>query len=341
MTVMRNNGETPIRSFKRSEQQKKVFVGLVAAALVVLLVLHASVFFFALRLTKVLWEGKNSLTANREYDTFTSEDENEYVYNRDVISILLIGVDNKSKRTDTLTTEQADALYLFSFDTVKKQIYVIAISRNTLMDIDVFDMNHKFIKKAERQVCTAFAYGRTGKESAELTVKAVSRFFYNIPISGYYAIYTDAVAEIVDSVGGVPVQIDEDMTIISSDWYKDANVVLRGDKAVKYLRYRSEGNQPRLERQKSFLKTFLSLASEKSNKDLSLPLNIYQQIASKTVTNVDAKSVTYLASEAVRSGFRLTSLKGKVGSDGLFETFTVDQDCLHELLTDVFYKKNN
>ena len=341
MTVMRNNGEMPSNSFDRLKQKKRIFIGFVSLALVVLLVLQISVFVTALQLANVLREGRNRLTANRTYDTFTDQENGEYVYNRDVINILLMGIDKASDTPNASATEQADALYLFSFDTAKKQIYVIAISRNTLMDMDIYDMNHQLVKRAKEQICTAYAYGRTGKESAELTVEAVSRFFYNIPISGYYAIYDDAVSEIVGAVGGITVQLDEDMLPISPSWRKGTNVRLIGKYALKYLRFRGESNEPRLDRQKDFLKKFLTVAQEMTKKDLSLPLEIYQKIASKTVTNVDAKSVTYLASEAVQAEFQLISLKGEVGFDGFYETFTVDQENLYGLLKDVFYKKSN
>ena len=342
MTAMKNSGAASPDPSKRFKRKKQVFIGLVSFALAVLLFLQVAILFVASQLSGVLREGKNRLMENRVYDTFTDEDDTEYVYNQDVINILLIGIDKTSNRKDARYTEQADALYLFAFDTVKKQIHVIAISRDTLMDIDIYDdMNHQYVKRAKEQICRAFANGRTGEESAELTVEAVSRFFYNIPISGYSAIYNDAVAEIVNSVGGVSVQLDEDMSVISPEWRKGANVHLVGKKALKYLQFRSEGNGPRLDRQKDFLQKFLTVAKQKTSKDMSLPLNLYQQIASKTVTNVDAKSVTYLASEAVCAEFRLVGLKGEVGFDGSYDTFTVDQDDLFALLKDVFYKKNN
>ena len=321
MTVMRNH--------------KKLFI-VISIILSLIVALVASFFLF-------LQIGKSRLLKNREYDVLVlpdAEEDGEYVYNQNVINILLIGVDKKSNTKDPTLTEQADALYLFALDIEKKLIRVISISRNTLMKIDVYDdIEHRLIGTANKQVCTSYAFGRTREESAELTVKAVSRFFYNIPISGYYAIYTDAVGEIVDSVGGVPLQVPEDMTSVSSTWKQGANIVLTGKDALTYLRYRGESNEPRLERQKGFLQEFLTLAKQATGRDLTLPLQIYQKVAARTVTNVDAASVTYFASEAVNAEFSMVGLKGTVGSDGIYETFTVDQNDLHELLTDVFYKK--
>ena len=344
MTVMRNSAKGLWDRLENMKYKKQIFLISVSLSFVVLVSLLISSLFVALRLTSVLRDGRNRLLMDRKFEVVSlpGDEENiEYAYNRDVINILLIGVDKTSDKDQEAATEQADALYLFAFDTVKKQVHVIAISRNTLMSVDIYDMNHKLVARDEQQICTAYAYGRTRKESAELTVDAVSRFFYNIPISGYYVVYMDAVGEIVDSVGGVSVEIDEDMTIISPDWRKGTNVLLKGEKVVRYLRFRQESNEPRLDRQKVFLQKFLSVAKQMTSKDLSLPVKIFQQLASKTVTNVDASSVAYIASEAVQADIVLRGLKGEVGSDGFFETFTVDQDDLHQLLTDVFYKINN
>ena len=62
-----------------------------------------------------------------------------YNYNDKLINILLMGVDRK--KPNASDTHQADALYLISFDTGAKSVKVIAVSRNTVTDVDSYDIN--------------------------------------------------------------------------------------------------------------------------------------------------------------------------------------------------------
>ncbi|MBQ7726424.1 MAG: LCP family protein, partial [Clostridia bacterium] len=160
-----------------------------------------------------------------------------------------------------------------------------------------------------------------------------------VPISGYYAVYMDAVPAIVDAVGGVKVTIDEDMTRANRTFKRGKEVVLTGKTALDYLQFRNESNQPRLERQKTFLKSFVSQAKSAVLKNLSLPVTLYKEVASKTVTNVSVTSVAYFASEAKDTDVQFRSIQGTSGFDGFYETFEADENQLYLLLLDVFYKK--
>ncbi len=260
-----------------------------------------------------------------------------YFYNHNLINLLLIGIDRADPETNT--SHQADALYFFSLDTATNHANVLAISRNTMADVAVYDIDNRYLSTQKQQICMAYSYGKTPTQSAELTVQAVSDFLCGVPISGYYAVYMDAVPAIVDAVGGVRVTIDEDMTRANRTFKRGKEVVLTGKTALDYLQFRNESNQPRLERQKTFLKSFVSQAKSAVLKNLSLPVTLYKEVASKTVTNVSVTSVAYFASEAKDTDVQFRSIQGTSGFDGFYETFEADENQLYLLLLDVFYKK--
>lgn len=260
-----------------------------------------------------------------------------YSYNDKLINILFIGVDeSKPNNSDS---RQADALYLISYDTEAKSVKVIAISRNTVTDVDTYDINGDYFATAKQQICLAYTYGKDDKSSSENTVKAVSKLFYGVPISGYYTVFMNSIADIVYAVGGVPVKITEDLTGIDPKMKPGAEVTVTGENALSYLQTRGESNAPRLERQKAFISSFAARAKEAVIKDLSLPLKMYNKLAANTVTNVTSASAVYLASEAVNADFQIIGIEGESGTDGTYETFTPNENQLYELLLDVFYKK--
>ena len=328
---------------KRTVNKKLVIVISVILAVIIALI---SAYFIVLKI------GENSLRKRLNPDsaklpasgdgTLPDDadayyDGNAYNYNDKLINILIIGVDRQ--KPGVSTKHQADALFLVSLDAENKSANVISISRDTISNVDSYDINGNYFATTKQQLCLAYTYGSNDKQSSELTVKAVSGFLYGIPISGYYTIFMNSLSDIVDSVGGVPVSISEDMTKINSSFKSGATVTLTGNNVLPYLRYRGESNAPRLERQKAFIKSFTSQAKKAATKDLTLPVKMYNKLSSNTVTNVDATSAVYLASEALKANFNFRGVEGVSGSDGTYETFTADETKLYKLLLDVFYIK--
>ncbi len=262
-----------------------------------------------------------------------------YVYNENLINILCIGVDKENKADKNY--RQADALYLMSLDTKTNNLNILAISRNTLADIDVYDINNEFLDTDRAQICLSFVYGKDDEHSSLLTSKAVSRLLYDLPINSYYTIFMNGISQIVDGVGGVKVTVPEDMTDSNAAWSKGSTVILRSSNVLQYLRYRKESNEPRMNRHIDFIKSFISSAKSALAKDLSLPIDLYKKVTKNSVTDIDASEVAYLATEISKANVNLYSLKGQAGFDGTYETFEADEEALYETVLNLFYIKTN
>lgn len=279
-----------------------------------------------------------------EEDAYEDADEvfyngNAYVYNEDLINILCIGVDkaNSKERKD----RQADALYLLSLDTNKKLLNVLAISRNTLADIDVYDMDNEFLATEKAQICLSYVYGKDDEHSTLLTCEAVSRLLYDVPINAYYTVFMDAIGEIVDAVDGVEVVIPDDMTAADSRWKKGKKVMLNRYNVLKFIQHRGETHAPRLERQKLFINNFINKAKLAFKKDVTVPVSLYKSISKNSVTNIKLAEVSYLATQMANASFHMHSVSGKTGFDGMYETFEVDEAVLYESVLNLFYIKTN
>lgn len=326
------------------KKSKKLIIILSVILAVILIFISAFFVFLKIGESKLRDNvGNNTPSLPAMEDEVIPEDADAYYngeaynYNSELINILLLGIDKNS--SDSTKTHQADVLYLVSIDTKSDKVNVVSISRNTLVDVDIYGINGNFVGKENQQICLAYTYSSDKKKSSENTVNSVSRLLYGIPINGYYTLFMNSIEEIVDSVGGVPVTITEDLTSISSAMRPGNTVTITGKNALKYLRYRGESNGPRVARQKAFVSSFVSKTKSAYLKDLSLPIKMYNKLATNTVTNVTASSATYLASEAMECEFQFLDIEGTYGNDGKYETFTPDENKLYDLILNTFYIK--
>lgn len=335
-----------VESNHKAQNKKSKKLIIILSIILAIILLFVSAFFIFLKIGESNLRGNiqnNSPSLPTLEDEVVPEDADAYYngeaynYNKELINILFLGIDRNAPNSSKL--HQADVLYLASIDTKNNKVNVISISRNTLVDVDVYGINGNFVGKENQQICLAYTYNSDDKKSSENTANSVSRLLYGIPINGYYTIFMNSIEDIVDSVGGVPVTITEDLTAISSSMKPGATVTITGKNALKFLRFRGESNGPRVARQKAFVSSFVSKTKSAYFKDLSLPLKMYNKLASNTVTNVNAASATYLASEAMNCEFQFLDIEGTYASDGKYETFIPDENQLYHLILNTFYVK--
>lgn len=269
-----------------------------------------------------------------------------YDYNENILTFLFMGIDVDdvlSEKQQGWASGQADALFLLVLNPDTRRITVIAIDRNTMTDVDMYDQENHFLATVQAQINLAHGYGDGREQSAANQVKAVSRLMYELPIHGYCAINLPAINYINDVIGGVDVTVTEDLSehiqLASGE-----TVHLDGRLAYFYIRYRDvnreESARLRLERQRQYLLAFAEKARQEVKRDISLPLRLYEALAPSMVTDVTANEVVYLAGEAVKYTFSaedLILLPGVTDTSGEYDEFYVDQAALKQIIIDVFY----
>lgn len=269
----------------------------------------------------------------------------KYKFNSNVASIVFIGVDKSGLGTGTYgDAGQADAIYIYTYDTETKKSKIICVSRETMAEVNMYSTSGTPAGIETRQLCLAFAYGDGRESSCENTLTSLSRIFYNIPFSSYVAIDWDAIAVLNDAVGGVEVNVLEDIY----DLKKGEDVTLTGQDAFYYVQYRDisylESNSARLDRQKQYITNFANKVIASAKKDITIPLDLYGVLSDYMVTNVTASQVSYIAAEAVSSAKNMSdvdfiSIEGETVQGEEHAEFYPDKAALYEVVLDVFYNE--
>ena len=292
-------------------------------------------------------------------------DENEilykggdYVLNEDLVTVLVMGIDKETVTqvggqswTEDEESEyaggQADALFLLLINPHDKNVYVIAINRNSMAEVDVFDEEGNYQGIFTKQIALQHGYGDGKEESCLRQVKAVSRMFHGIPVHAYAAISMDAIPELNDLVGGITVEVLDDIIYpeYDMDLHQGETVTLFGEKAYWYVRLRNENifnsNELRLQRQKQYMTTFAAEAKKQAMSDIRVAINLYQTVHKYMVTDIDLNEFTYMATEYMGYDFNIEnmySLQGEAVQGNNFEEFYVDDEALQELIIELFYE---
>ncbi len=273
-----------------------------------------------------------------------------YDYNENITTFLIMGID----KDDEVVTEvaegtdggQADALFLLVLNPDEQSIKIIAINRNSMTDIDIYDEYGRYQTTVVGQIATQHGFGNGVEESCEYQVKAVSNMFYQLPIHGYAAINMSAIPTINDQVGGVDVTVLEDLTKWDRSLVKGNEVHLEGMQAFYYVKARDisiyGSNDTRLERQKQYLKGFIDKAREASKDNPNAAVELFTAITDMMVTNITADEISYLAPLITTYSFDesdIIVIDGKTQKNGKFEEFLVDEDDLYDTIINTFYQK--
>lgn len=273
----------------------------------------------------------------------------KYCYNEDIVTILCMGVDKSIQETSGETigeNGQADTLVLFVLDTKTGKLTLLNIPRDSMVDVNKYNVQGQFLNTQKMQICLAYAYGDGKEKSCVNVMESVSRLMYGMPIHGYAAIDLDSIRVLNDAVGGVTVEVMEDLSHSDSQLLPGNVVKLNGNQAHLYVRSRDveklDSNNNRMERQKQYLQAFIKTALEKTRQDIKVPLVLYQTAEDYMVTDLGASQVAYLASLVLNHGMEQDTVKsvpGQVVKGEIYAEFVPDESGLYEMILDTFYKE--
>lgn len=268
-----------------------------------------------------------------------------YEFNKNIATILFMGIDNNELIDNAVagTAGQADALYLFTYDTNNGSIKVLALNRDTITDVTRYDEAGYYYDTASTQLCLAYAYGDGKKFSAQNQLTAVERLIFNIPINCYYAIDLSAIKILNDNIGGVT--LTPEYTF--SQFKAGETITIRGDMAENFVRSRDtsmlDDNIRRMACQRQYLEAYVRQMLSSIKKDFSIPGKLYKNAAQYTVTNINISDLFFLTPKLASnySGLNFVTTKGKyklVKGDEAAQ-FHLDKEDFFEKILDIFYKQ--
>ncbi len=181
------------------------------------------------------------------------------------INVLILGVDAaQSPQPGVYVPSRSDTIMVATIDPVTSEVAMVFVPRDTRVPIAG--------RPTEEKIAHAHAHG-----GIERAIDTVSKFL-DIPIHYYVRLDFSGFAEIIDSIGGVQLDVEEHM------YYEDPaqDLVINipagqqhmdGNTALHYVRYRNGSDIDRIERQKKFLRQLvqqvLSLRTVKHLGDLA------------------------------------------------------------------------
>lgn len=270
--------------------------------------------------------------------------DQEYPMKKNLSTVLLIGTDGTEryeKKEDLLQDyynySQADFLVLLVQDTEANTTEVIQLNRDTMTDVPWLDVIGNYGGTEFEQLCLAFNSGDGGRASCLNTVDAVSSLLFDAPIQHYIQMPMSAIPVLNDLVGGVPVQIPEDLTVLDPAFVAGATVHLIGDQAEKFVRARmqlkDDTNLARMSRQRIYLDSFQKQAQEAFNSDSEFALKLVEQLGEYIQSDLTAQQLSDLVQSldsAQISPIRTADGELIIGTEHY--EFFVDEDSLWEIV---------
>ena len=328
---------------------KKVF--LVAGIIFLVAVITVSGIFFYLRA-----KGERQLKENFVSGMQSGNDGldivydgKQYKYNENIINILCMGIDKDlpiEEKRSSGSEGLADAVLLVSVNLEDGSIGIIGIPRDTIIPVKVLDSQGQFLRRENGQITLQYAYGRTAEQSCELMAEAVSNLLYKLPIHRYCSINLQAVPILNDAVGGVEVEVLEDIEGEHCTLKAGTTVHLDGYEALDYIQERdtnvSRSSMGRLERQKQYMMNYFDQAKDIVKEDPSLPVTVYNELQGNMCTNITAEELAYLIPEIMDISLddsTVAEISGEVIQPEKHEEFHVDEEALKELVIERFYEE--
>lgn len=232
------------RKWKNLKKWQRVVIIVVAVILLLAIVSCALVFG--------IWGGfKKNVDKN---NLGVSDDIANKYGKTDIVNIALFGVDTRDKDS---FSGRSDSIMIVSIDKANNDVKLISVLRDSYVAID----GH-----GNQKITHAYAYG-----GAELAIKTLNQNF-NMNITDYATINFYKLAEAIDILGGIDIDITEDERLELNNIGDDDNpnfqyveksgmVHLTGEQASVYSRIRKrDSDNARVDRQKKVIECLIDKA---------------------------------------------------------------------------------
>ncbi|MBQ8665388.1 MAG: LCP family protein [Lachnospiraceae bacterium] len=295
-------------------------------------------------------------TKKYQEDVTITYNGKKYRYNDNLINILVMGIDDYGLKGDKDTDAnpyQADTIVLGTVDAVKKTVSFMSIPRDTVASIKVLDLNDEVATVKKGPIAIQHSFGTQGERTNEAVVDAVSNLLYSVPINRYVSVDITAIPDINDSLGGITVDIPEDLTKWNPKMKAGTkDYLLLNKDAVIFVARRDTGIDDsamgRMKRQVMYLKKLFPAVKAKTAENITYPIALYNSEADKVKTNLTLDEMTYLAKlllDLELSDKDIVSVPGEMKriepgeiEDYEYEMgYIVDEDALKQLIVDRFY----
>lgn len=283
-----------------------------------------------------------------------------YEYREDMLNFLLLGIDHGgSLSTETQLSDwkagQADTIFLVSLNQTDRQISVIGIPRNAMVNVEIFNSERERVETIYNQICLQYGYAGGGELGLQKMKESVSALMRGLPIHGACAVSFNAISVITDRLGGIEVVVPDDMTEYNKAFVQGSTQTLTGKNVVGYLRYRQYNTlgspTTRLERQKDFMRVAMGRTMQEIKANPVFVKDIYESLKSYMNTDISVDEAVYIASKALdctlgeQSFYQLTGVDkaeyfvGDNGKQDFYNDYYIDEEALQKIMFEIFYRE--
>lgn len=329
-----NENHNKKKKMTRSQMRRKKRKRLLIIEVVVLLIVLAFLLVW-LKLGKISWDDLKNLRVNK-LDKETEQLLEGYT------NIALFGVDNRSN--GNYDSGNSDSIMICSINNKTKEVKLISVYRDTSLDVD----GDRTFRKCN------YAYNHGGPQQA---IEMLNRNL-DLNIQKYVSVDFYALAEAVDALGGVQVDITDDeayymngpagyiaaTAAVTGATPQNVSVgtqTLNGVQAVAYcrIRYTAGGDFGRAERQRTILQAMVNKLGDANLGELN---NLINAVFDDIGTNMKLNQIIGMASKMKNyqlvetRGFPYAMKTGKYGSQGDMVVPCTLESNVKELHKDLF-----
>lgn len=276
----------------------------------------------------------------------TQTDEFNYLKGR-TYNILLLGFDRSADREEQMSLFRPDTMMIAAVDFSSSKVSLVSIPRDSYVKIngsDTYDkINHSYMYGYQRKT-----EGEDRHQGGiDTVIRTIEDFIGGIPIHAYFIVDMDGAKEIVDAVGGVVIEVEND---VRSNYGRGDILVaagrqrLDGAAFMQYVRSRADnlgGERGRTQRQqKALIALFSQLLSARGF--VSLPA-FYRAVDTNIETSLNALQLQTLGLFSLRLDYDLIEgyvfagegkLSGRNGNNIYY--LVIDDDYRLEIINQVF-----
>ncbi|WP_036129100.1 MULTISPECIES: LCP family protein [Lysinibacillus] len=232
--------EKNMKRSKEKKSKKKLWLWIVGSLLAIFLIFIGAAYF-------TIQKTMNKINTPLIQTTDAAQLEEKTVIKKEPFSVLMLGVDERKDDSG-----RSDTMIVITVNPEKQTMKMLSIPRDTRTEI----IGHDTVDKINH----AYAFG-----GVPMAVDTVENFL-NIPIDYYVFINMEGFLQIIDTLGGVTINNDMDLTF-DEYHFPEGEITLDGNEALIFSRIRYEdprGDFGRQIRQRQIIEAVMKKASTPS-----------------------------------------------------------------------------
>lgn len=234
---------------KKRRKRKRVVKRVMSCLLVVLAIVSGS---FTAKIKYEVTDAFSTMDRDKSSDLSNVLDDSDLLSDDQIMNILLIGSD---KRATWKQAGRSDSTMIATIDNKNKQLKLTSLMRDMYVDIP----GH-----GKSKFNAAYSLG-----GVELLYETIAQNF-NIKLDGYVLVDFEAFKSLIDEVGGVEVNLNqEEYTYLTTAYHRSSVLdvkpglqTMNGEQALAYTRIRQVGNNDfeRTQRQRNVMLSLFAKA---------------------------------------------------------------------------------